>query len=89
MAGRRSKQPPQAIEAAALRQSPTARRDAASATYGAAASGDYAVQFARYPMVDAYVGKWNEGSPHILLLEYINAPDFMGLFARSPPFPNW
>jgi SM-20-related protein len=76
------RQPPQAIEAPALRQSPTVQRDAASATYGAAASGDYAVQFARYPMVDAYVGKWNEGSPHDLLLEYINAPDFMG-FVRE------
>jgi Rps23 Pro-64 3,4-dihydroxylase Tpa1-like proline 4-hydroxylase len=79
---------PQAIEAPALRKSPEVQRDIASATYAAAASGAYGVQFARYPIVDAYVGKWNEGSPHDLLLEYINAPDFMDFVREVTGIPE-
>lgn len=53
------------------------QNEIARATHQSAARGEYAFQFARYPIVDAYLGKWNEGSPQDLLLEYINAPDFM------------
>ena len=81
--------PPQAIEAPALRQSgTTAQRDVMQSTYGAAAAGNYAFQFARYPIVDAYLGKWNEGSPHDLLLEYINAPDFMNFIREVTGLPS-
>jgi SM-20-related protein len=69
---------PQAVEAEELSQSPAAKqREIARATYESAGSGDYAFQFARYPILDAYLGKWNEGGPHDLLLEYLNAPDFL------------
>lgn len=79
---------PQAIEADELRSAPGAKqRDIAQATYGAAAAGDYAFQFARYPMVDAYLGKWNEGGPHDLLLEHINAPDFLDFIRQVTGIP--
>lgn len=69
---------PKAIEAPELSKNPAeAQRAIAEATYRSAAAGDYAFQFARYPMLDAYLGKWHEGGPQDLLLEYINAPDFM------------
>lgn len=74
---------PTAIEEPELRKAPgERRREITQATYSAAAAGDYAFQFARYPILDAYLAKWNEGSPQDLLLEYINAPDFMG-FVRE------
>ena len=50
----------------------------ARATHGAAANGQFAFIHARYSLVDAYLGKWDPGGPHDLLLEYLNAPDFLG-----------
>ncbi|MFL6755256.1 MAG: 2OG-Fe(II) oxygenase [Sphingomicrobium sp.] len=80
---------PQAVEAPALHQSGAAiQREVVQSTYGAAAGGSYAFQFARYPMVDAYVGKWSEGSPHDLLIEYINAPDFLDFVREITGIPS-
>jgi SM-20-related protein len=83
------KEKPQAVEADELRSAPGAKqRDILQATYGAAAAGDYAFQFARYPMVDAYLGKWNEGGPHDFLLEHINAPDFLDFIRHVTGIPG-
>jgi Rps23 Pro-64 3,4-dihydroxylase Tpa1-like proline 4-hydroxylase len=69
---------PQAIEAQELSAAPQEKQNTvAQATYRSAAAGEYAFQFARYPILNAYLGKWNEGGPQDLLLEYINAPEFM------------
>ena len=71
---------PQAIEAPELnRSSPEKRREIAQDTYAAAAKGEYAFQFARYPILNAYLEKWAEGAAHDLLLEHINAPEFLEL----------
>lgn len=51
--------------------------DHARAAHAAAASGQFAFAHARYSLVDAYLGKWDPGGPHDLLLEYLNAPDFL------------
>lgn len=51
----------------------------AEAAHGAIGRGDYAFLHARYSLVEAYLGKWAEGSPHDLLVEYINAPEFLDL----------
>lgn len=40
---------------------------------------DYAFLYSTYPMIEAYLQKWNEGGAHDLLLEYINSPDFLEL----------
>jgi Rps23 Pro-64 3,4-dihydroxylase Tpa1-like proline 4-hydroxylase len=77
------KNEPQAVEAAELAAAPQqTQSQITAATYRSAAAGDYAFQFARYPILNAYLGKWQEGSPQDLLLEYINAPEFMN-FVRE------
>jgi SM-20-related protein len=82
------KEKPQAVEADELRSAPAARqRDIMQATYAAAAGGDYAFQFARYPILNAYLGKWNEGGHHDLLLEYINTPDFLDFIRHVTGIP--
>lgn len=40
---------------------------------------DYGFAYAVYPMLDAYLQKWREGSPQDLLLEYINTPEMLEL----------
>ncbi|MXO89483.1 2OG-Fe(II) oxygenase [Pontixanthobacter aquaemixtae] len=51
----------------------------AQASHEAAAKGDYAFRYAHYSLVEAYLEKWNEGGPHDLILEYLNAEDFLQL----------
>ncbi|MBH9536360.1 2OG-Fe(II) oxygenase [Novosphingopyxis sp. YJ-S2-01] len=41
--------------------------------------GNYAFNYTRYPMLDAYLGKWDTGGPHDLLLEYLNTEPFLDL----------
>ena len=80
---------PNAIEAPQLRQAPVDRqREIDLATYRSAASGEYAFQFARYPILNAYLEKWNEGGPHDLLLEYINAEDFLTFIREVTGIPQ-
>lgn len=43
------------------------------------ARGEYAFRFAHYPIVKAIQDGWDPGGPHEVLLEHINAPDFIGL----------
>ena len=40
---------------------------------------DYAFVYSCFPILMAYQKKWNEGSPHDLLIEYINAEPFLEL----------
>lgn len=61
---------------------------AAEAAHRAISGGDYAFLHARYSLVEAYLGKWDEGSPHDLLVEYINAEDFLGLAREITGFPD-
>lgn len=60
-----------------------------AARVGAAMNGrDYGFAYASYPMLQAYLEKWNEGSPQDLLLEYINAPDFLAAIRRITGIPT-
>ena len=43
------------------------------------ARGEYGFRFAHYPMLDALKEGWDPDGPHEVLLEHINAPDFLGL----------
>jgi Rps23 Pro-64 3,4-dihydroxylase Tpa1-like proline 4-hydroxylase len=72
---------PQSLRAQELRTAGGAERAnaAGAAAHEASARGDYAFRFAHYPMVDALLQRWDPGSPHELLLEYLNAPDFLDL----------
>ena len=70
---------PEQVRAENLRDDEVRKRivDRAQAAHGAAANGQFAFVHARYSLVDAYLGKWNPDGPHDLLLEYLNAPDFL------------
>ena len=70
---------PNSVRAAALKTDPAGHQQSiAEATVKAARKGDYAFQFAHYPILDAYLGEWNKGGPHDLLLEHINDERFLG-----------
>lgn len=58
---------------------PAQRAEFARATAQSAARGDYSFLYGQYPMIDAYLQKWNEGGPHDLLLEHINDAPFLDL----------
>ncbi len=57
--------------------------DRATAIYkavgDAAHAGSYTFAYAQYPLVEAYLEKWDTDGPHDLLLEHINAAPFMEL----------
>lgn len=53
----------------------TAMQEASDAT----ARGDYAFQFAHYPIVTAVQQGWDPGGVHEILLGHLNAPEFLGL----------
>lgn len=58
---------------------PAGRAELARKAEAAAGRGDYAFSYAQYPLLDAYLEKWDEGSAHDLLLEHINDAPFLGL----------
>lgn len=69
---------PHAIRASSLAADPAGRQRAVStATSRAAQRGDYAFQYAQYPILDAYLEKWAPDGPHDMLLEHINSADFL------------
>lgn len=72
---------PQSFRAGELRQPEKARRlgELLRATDEAASQRRYAFRSLRYSLVEAYLGKWDEGGPHDLLLEHLNAPPFLDL----------
>ncbi len=43
------------------------------------ARGDYGFRFAHYPILTAVQEGWAPGGPHEILLEHLNAPDFIAL----------
>ncbi|MGB7407944.1 MAG: 2OG-Fe(II) oxygenase family protein [Pontixanthobacter sp.] len=60
----------------------TGKRNAqlyANEAYKAAAEGDYGFAFAQYSLVQAMQQNWDPDGPHQMLLEYLNAPDFLDL----------
>jgi SM-20-related protein len=49
---------------------------------------DYAFTYGCFPILTAYQEKWDEGSPHDLIMEYINAEPFMELVREVTGFPD-
>jgi SM-20-related protein len=73
-------QGPDRLRPGALAAMSAAERQARSQALVAAMRGrDYAFGYSSYPLVDAYVGKWNPAGPHDMLLEYINDRPVMDL----------
>lgn len=58
------------------------------ATDAAAARGDYAFRYVQYPILQALQEGWDPGGPHELILEHINAPEFMQLARDITGFPD-
>jgi hypothetical protein len=70
---------PHSVRAAALKADPAGQqRRIGEATMASARKGEYAFQFAQYPILDAYLGEWDKGGPHDLLLEHINDEPLLG-----------
>ncbi|MDZ4307571.1 2OG-Fe(II) oxygenase [Allopontixanthobacter sp.] len=57
-------------------------QELATASFRAVGTGDYGFLYGHYPMVEGYLGKWNEDGPHDILLEYLNTPEFLSLAAE-------
>lgn len=66
---------PEAIAGLSLAE----RQAIAEEIHKAAAAGEYAVRFANYPMLDAYLQGWDRDGPLALLLEHINDQPFLQL----------
>ena len=49
------------------------------ATHEASAKGEYAFRYAQYSLVQNAQENWDPEGPHQLLLEYLNAPEFLEL----------
>ncbi|NMW30742.1 hypothetical protein HKD42_01550 [Altererythrobacter sp. RZ02] len=54
-------------------------QELANAAYQESAKGGYGFHFAQYSLVQGLNEKWDEGGVHDMLLEYLNAPDFLQL----------
>ena len=66
-----------------------AQKEAIGAKVTAAMRGsDYGFVYAQYPMLDAYLQKWDQGSPQDLLLEHINDQPFLSLVRQVTGIPE-
>ena len=72
---------PRSFRAAETRdpQGQQALQQAARRAEEHSARGEYGFRFAHYPILTALQEGWDPGGPHEVLLEHINAPDFMQL----------
>lgn len=48
----------------------------------------YAFQFASYPMLDAYLERWNPGGVHDIILEYLNDAPFLNAIRNITGIPE-
>lgn len=82
-------QAPTSLRAAALAQIPLAEaQQIATLTDSAMRDGENAFRFAQYPMLEAYLGRWNPGGPHELLLEHLNDAPFLDLVREITAIPE-
>lgn len=80
---------PNLLRGAELRAIPAERqREMVSTIHSAARQGHYAVRFTQYPILDAYLGKWDPGSPHDFVLEHINDRPWLDLVRTVTGIPE-
>lgn len=75
-----------AKEFAAL--APAERQRIGTSVQTAAQRGDYAFAYARYPMLDGYLGGWMPDSPHDIVFEHINDAPFLDLVRQVTSIPD-
>lgn len=74
---------PHALDAAALAaMTPAERARVQDRVFRAMAGDDYAFIYGRYPILDAYLGRWEPDGPHDVLLEHLNAQPFLDLIRQ-------
>ena len=61
---------------------------AASEAHENSARGEYGFRFAHYPILTAIQEGWDPGGPHEILLEHINAPEFLDLARAVTGIPE-
>lgn len=80
---------PHNIDAQSLaRMTPAQRGDIGGRIHKAMQGQDYAFSYARYPILDAYLGKWNPDGPHDILLEHMNDQPFLDLIRAICDMPD-
>lgn len=60
----------------------------AQAAAAAAARGEYGYCYASYPLLEAYLQRWDAGGPHDILLEHLNTPEFLDLVRTVTGFTD-
>lgn len=81
--------PPANLRRDALRLLPAESRAEIAGRLDATMRGSgYAFSYAAYPMLDAYLNRWEPGGPLDLLLEHINAPPFLDLVRDVTGIPE-
>lgn len=89
LAWRAGEMPPESIRQEQLAAVDDAKKhNIASALHESMASDRYAFQFHQYPMLDAYLGRWNPDSKLDRLLEYINDAPFLDLVREVTGFQS-
>ncbi|MEM8917988.1 MAG: 2OG-Fe(II) oxygenase family protein [Pseudomonadota bacterium] len=58
---------------------PSALQELADKAHGAIGSGEYGFLYRQYPMLEAYLGKWDPDHPLDRMLEHLNSPPFLDL----------
>jgi Rps23 Pro-64 3,4-dihydroxylase Tpa1-like proline 4-hydroxylase len=80
---------PDRLRREALVTMPAAERQARTeAMMAAMRASDYAFTYASYPILLAYLDKWNPDGPHDLLLEYLNDRPIMDLVRAISGIPE-
>lgn len=80
---------PHGVRSTALQADPAGQqKKIALATLAAARRGDYAFQFAQYPILNAYLEGWAPGGPHDLLIEHINSENFLDFIREVTGIPS-
>jgi SM-20-related protein len=59
-----------------------------SSTYSSVAGNDYGFQFGSYPILQAYLEKWNPGSLQDAMLEHINDTPFLNIVKHITGFSD-
>lgn len=80
---------PHSVDAVALSRMSQVERDGIAQRIFAAMRGtDYAFSYARYPILDAYIGQWAPDSPHDILFEHINDQPLLALVRTLTGIPE-
>lgn len=80
---------PHAIDARQLAAlTPTQRAAASEKVFHAMQGQDYAFSYARYPILDAYMGKWDPDGPHDIVFEHLNSEPFLDLVRTVTGMPE-